>query len=249
MEWHERLLVISPHLDDAVLSCGTLLAAQPGAFVCTVFTAPPEKNMITDWDRQSGFADAFEAMRARKAEDMRALAILGASAIHLPFCDAQYQSPPVPEALVAAIEQTFRDVEPSSVMIPLGLFHSDHTDVANACLALVHRFEPVRVHAYEDVPYRTMPGTVPQRLQTIWERGFAAESVETLGVAIDAQHRRLKRAAIDAYQSQLRAFGPDGQVGLHSDERYWRLRETDAHRNAHSRPPRHAACSAQSTHR
>jgi LmbE family N-acetylglucosaminyl deacetylase len=242
MEWHERLLVISPHLDDAVLSCGTLLAAHPGAFVCTVFTAPPEKNMVTDWDRQSGFADAFEAIRARKAEDMRALAILGASAIHLPFCDAQYQSPPVPEALIAAIEQTLRDVEPSSVMIPLGLFHSDHTDVANACLTLMQRFEHVRVHAYEDVPYRTMPDIVPQRLQAIRERGFAAQPVDTLGIAIDARHRRLKRAAINAYQSQLRAFGPDGQAGLHSDERYWRLRQTDANRNAHPRPPRHDAC-------
>jgi LmbE family N-acetylglucosaminyl deacetylase len=249
MEWHERLLVISPHLDDGVLSCGTLLAAHPGAFVCTVFTAAPEKNMITDWDRQSGFADAFEAIRARKAEDMRALAILGASAIHLPFCDAQYQSPPVAEALVAAIEQTFRDVEPSSVMIPLGLFHSDHINVANACLALMRRFQHVRVHAYEDVPYRTMPGTVPQRLQTIRQRGFVAQPVDTFAIAIDARHRRLKRASINAYESQLRAFGPDGQAGLHSDERYWRVRETGAHRNAHSRPARHEACSAQSTHR
>jgi LmbE family N-acetylglucosaminyl deacetylase len=249
MEWHERLLVISPHLDDAVLSCGTLLAAHPGAFVCTVFTAPPEKHMITDWDRQSGFADAVEAIHARKAEDIRALAILGASAIHLPFCDAQYQTPPVPETLVAAIEQTLRDVEPSSVMIPLGLFHSDHTDVANACLTLMQRFEHVRVHAYEDVPYRTMPDIVPQRLQAIRERGFAAQPVGTLGIAIDARHRRLKRAAINAYRSQLRAFGPDGQAGLHSDERYWRLRETTANRNAHSGPPRHDACSAHSTYR
>ena len=37
-----RLLVISPHFDDTVFSCGHLLAAAPGAVVVTVFGGRPE---------------------------------------------------------------------------------------------------------------------------------------------------------------------------------------------------------------
>lgn len=78
MESHTRLLVVAPHLDDGVLSCGLSLAAHPAAVVCTAFAAPPEENMTTDWDRHAGFADAFEAMQARNAEDLRALALVRA---------------------------------------------------------------------------------------------------------------------------------------------------------------------------
>ena len=33
----ERVVVLSPHLDDAVLGCGRLMAAHPGATVVTVY--------------------------------------------------------------------------------------------------------------------------------------------------------------------------------------------------------------------
>jgi LmbE family N-acetylglucosaminyl deacetylase len=33
----QRLLVVSPHCDDAVLSCGSLLETHPGSAVVTVF--------------------------------------------------------------------------------------------------------------------------------------------------------------------------------------------------------------------
>jgi LmbE family N-acetylglucosaminyl deacetylase len=223
MESPERLLVISPHLDDAVLSCGLLLAAHPAPVVCTVFSAAPEENMVTDWDQSSGFADAFEAMQARKAEDARALALLGAFPIHLAFRDAQYKSPPSQDALVAALRQAVREVKPSSILIPMGLFHSDHTMVTNACLAVMQQFEPVPMLAYEDVPYRKIPGAIQNRLRTLTESGFIAQPADRLCAAIDARHHQLKQAAINAYQSQLRAFGPDAQASLDSPERYWRL--------------------------
>jgi hypothetical protein len=78
-------------------------------------------------------------------------------------------------------------------------------------------------------------------LRTIEELGFAAQPFDVFGVAANARHRQLKRAAINAYQSQLRAFGPGGEAGLYSSERYWRLRETDAQSNARPRPQSHNA--------
>jgi len=44
------MLVVSPHLDDAVLSCGRLLAGRPGSVVATVFAGVPSRpDQCTDW--------------------------------------------------------------------------------------------------------------------------------------------------------------------------------------------------------
>lgn len=223
MESHDRLLVVSPHLDDAVLSCGLLLAAHPAAVVCTVCTAPPRQNMSTDWDRRSGFADAFEAISERKAEDLKALTQLDAHLIHLPFCDVQYRQSPSHDSLVAAFGQTFRTIGPTIVLIPMGLFHSDHTLVAAACLALLQRVGEAEMYAYEDVPYRHMPGVVQTRLAELSKSGNVAKAAKLVRAAVDPRYEQMKQAAIGAYQSQLRAFGPDGQTGLVSAERYWQL--------------------------
>src|SRR5436853_287558 len=54
----ETMVAISPHLDDAVLSCGQLLAARPGSVVITVFAGMPrDGSQQTDWDRRCGFAN------------------------------------------------------------------------------------------------------------------------------------------------------------------------------------------------
>lgn len=222
-----RLLAVSPHLDDAVLSCGLLLAAHPDAVVCTIFTSAPQENMTTDWDRESGFADAFAAMRTRKLEDVRALSSLGASPIHLPFCDAQYLSSPSHAELAAALKETFMKVWPATLLIPLGLFHSDHTLVANACLASMGWFGDATVLAYEDVPYRKIPHILQERLIALLERGFVAEPVDITNLETDPRHYQLKQTALAQYESQLRAFGPEGRAGLASPERYWRLHKQD----------------------
>jgi hypothetical protein len=52
------MLVVSPHLDDAVLSCGRWLAAHPGTLVVTVFAGVPSNgNRLTDWDARCGFSN------------------------------------------------------------------------------------------------------------------------------------------------------------------------------------------------
>jgi LmbE family N-acetylglucosaminyl deacetylase len=231
MESNQRLLVISPHLDDAVLSCGLLIAAHPGTVVCTVFTASPAENMTTDWDRAAGFADAFEAMRARQAEDREALGLLSAMPAHLPFRDAQYHASPSADVLITALSQTVAHAKPTLVVMPLGLFHSDHLLVANACLALMRRQPATPFIAYEDVPYRHMSGVVQARLCNLAKRGYAADTPHALDVPGTMRHERMKRAALDAYRSQLRAFGRDGQASLFSSERYWQLRRGESSRS------------------
>ena len=88
-ETSPRLFIVSPHFDDAVFSCGALLATHSDAVVCTVFAAAPEQNMQTDWDSKAGFPGAQESVNARTLEDNRALELFDAVPVRMPFRDGQ----------------------------------------------------------------------------------------------------------------------------------------------------------------
>lgn len=66
------LLLLSPHLDDAALSCGALLDRTEAVTVLDVFTHRPDPEQFTDWDRQCGFTGSHAAMAARWAEEQAA---------------------------------------------------------------------------------------------------------------------------------------------------------------------------------
>jgi hypothetical protein len=68
------LLLISPHLDDAALSCGALLERAEPLTVLDVFTQRPEPEQRTRWDAECGFAGSHAAMAARWAEEKAAFA-------------------------------------------------------------------------------------------------------------------------------------------------------------------------------
>jgi LmbE family N-acetylglucosaminyl deacetylase len=79
----ERVVVVSPHLDDAVLGCGRLLAAHPGATVITLYAGAPSTypDPPTRWDQVAGFGPGDDVLAARKDEDRAALAELGATPV------------------------------------------------------------------------------------------------------------------------------------------------------------------------
>src|SRR4051812_28581985 len=87
------IVVVSPHLDDGVLSCGGLLAGRPRSTVVTVFAGRPETpRPLTPWDAAGGFSPDDDVMAARRQEDTSACAAVGATPVWLPFLDAQYSS-------------------------------------------------------------------------------------------------------------------------------------------------------------
>lgn len=70
--------VVSPHLDDAVLSCHALLSGRmaPRCRVTTVFTeADPQGDSA--WARATGFRDAQHEHEVRRQEDRTAMRALG----------------------------------------------------------------------------------------------------------------------------------------------------------------------------
>ncbi|KXV03209.1 hypothetical protein CR51_18680 [Caballeronia megalochromosomata] len=173
------MLVISPHLDDAVFSCGAALAALPGAVVCTVFAGAPREALVTDWGTQSGAANAHQAMHARRAEDAAALDALDARPLHLDLLDSQCAgdvsttSDEIASALIGGIRKNaFR-----TLLIPLGLFHCDHYLVHAACRS-AWRAEPMPTcSAYEDALYRRMRGLVQVRLDELAQDGITPTPV------------------------------------------------------------------------
>jgi LmbE family N-acetylglucosaminyl deacetylase len=222
------LLVISPHLDDAVFACGEALYSHPGALVATLFAGGPGSGSPpTPWDLDAGFLPGDDVMARRREEDLAALDILAARPVWLPFLDRQYLRRDAAQdggSLHDAVFDLLQRCSPPRALVPLGLFHSDHERASNAALGAAARLPGIRCTAYEDALYRRLPGAVQQRLRCLQERGWEATPVELPG-----GHLARKRAAVACYASQLRALATVQRLG-HADafarERYWDLRFT-----------------------
>jgi LmbE family N-acetylglucosaminyl deacetylase len=215
-------LFLSPHLDDAVFSCGEVIASMPHAVVATVFAGrPPGESAPTSWDVQCGFADGDDVIGARRFEDRQALDTLGAEPMWLDFCDDQYGRTPSADALAETIAGLLAAWQPHAVFSPLGLFHSDHRRTSDAALSVMTRFPVIEWHAYEDAIYRRLPGLVDQRIASIRQAGFEAQQA---GLAITPLAHELKCRAIACYRSQLRALATRrGHEDALRPEAYWHI--------------------------
>jgi LmbE family N-acetylglucosaminyl deacetylase len=148
------VVILSPHLDDAVWSCYSLLVGPEDVVVATVFAGIPEGGPGW-WDAQCGITDSAAHVRARRAEDEAVLSALGRRAVHLDLLDGQYRDGPVPAADIAA---ALADALPRlrHAYVAGGIGHPDHALVRDAGALLHERGVPVTVYA--DYCYCTREG-------------------------------------------------------------------------------------------
>lgn len=93
-------LFFSPHLDDAVLSCGGLLARlktqKKKTLVVTLFTQGQELALksgdLQNFLKQSSVKSTEELFRKRRREDVRVAKFLGFDIQHLNFTDALWRT-------------------------------------------------------------------------------------------------------------------------------------------------------------
>jgi LmbE family N-acetylglucosaminyl deacetylase len=212
MDRMNPVLVVSPHLDDAVISAGQFLAGRPGAVVVTMLAGEPNPPVIREWDNMSGFATSQEALRARWAEDERALAVVKATAVHLGFLDGQYE-PAARADLANALVEQVEHFQPEFVVGPLGVHHPDHERVRDAVLAANL---DMAVWLYADLPYSVdRPQEAEAALEAIESRGYALE----LGL-IGTGPLGAKIEALGCYPSQMQHYSINTMIGA---ERFWRV--------------------------
>lgn len=206
--------VISPHLDDAVLSLGQFMATER-CVVYSVLAGIPKPGYLSEYDRSRGFSSSAAAVKSRRKEDGDALRELGAVARHLGFLDAQYSDSGARGVDPALITLELRRVMSRTVhtFAPLGIGHPDHRLVARCARDAVPAGELL---LYEELPYRVMwPEQVAEELERIRAEGW---SIEMWPLPIGA--RAKKEQAISRYRSQF----PDGADDpcLLVPERVWR---------------------------
>lgn len=224
--------VISPHLDDAALSCSLLLAANPGSYVTTIFAGgPPSVRPLTTWDRMAKyFPEGADVTGVRRGEDMSASALVRAKPVHLTYWDRQYRNDsygyrgPAEEELPAAVaaELLSHPVRETADYwaVPLGLGHPDHRLAAEVGLMLAERGAG-EFYLYEELPYAAeLESEVASRKRYLADRGFALKEDPTIDISGD---HRLKSAAIGCHASQRRLLRRRVRRAARSPERIWKL--------------------------
>lgn len=189
-----RIVVVSPHLDDAVFSLGATLshAARHDAdvTVLTVLSGDPASSAPAGWwDAQAGFRTAGDATTARRQEDARACSILGVAPRWLPFSAAEYG--PVPEEEVVAALRT--ELQGFGLILLPGfpLTHQDH-ELLNRLV--LERVQPTaRLLLYAEQPY------------ALWETIGPPAGWKPAAAALPDRVKKLR--ACRAYTSQLELLG------------------------------------------
>jgi peptidoglycan/xylan/chitin deacetylase (PgdA/CDA1 family)/LmbE family N-acetylglucosaminyl deacetylase len=220
----DRHLFLSPHCDDAVLSCGgqirqrveqgqrvqvlTLFAGRPGAGL-----SPFARELHRLW------GDPPDLVGLRRAEDEEALRLLGAEPLRLDEREALYRQGPDgawlypdreslfgavhpaerqrPAELAAAVARHLPETGGVTVHAPLGVGnHVDHQIAHAAARCLEER--GIAVWFYEDYPYAGRPGRVEQARAA---RG--AGQWEPLVIPLTEEQVSARVEAIHAYGSQL----------------------------------------------
>jgi LmbE family N-acetylglucosaminyl deacetylase len=191
-----RVVVLSPHSDDGVLSLGASMArwARAGARVelLTVLALDPDSSVPTEgWDRRAGFATEGAAARARRDEDAAACAVLGAAPRWLPYGSVDYDRHGDDETVWSVLQDTL--AFPDVVLVPgAPLTHPDHAWLHD----LVRGRLPARATAfYAEQPYTLRDGGSP----------FTPAPVRT-------RDRTAKWRAVRTYRSQLPLLGLRGGI-------------------------------------
>jgi LmbE family N-acetylglucosaminyl deacetylase len=118
-----RHIYISPHLDDAVLSCGGLIREQAwrgeAVEIWTIFTGVPDDEVLSPLARQvhasQGTQTAAETLELRLEEDRVACALLGATHRHFGLLDAIYRNRPDGSPVYAEL---FVPIDPAEAQVP-----------------------------------------------------------------------------------------------------------------------------------
>lgn len=218
---------LSPHLDDAVLSCGGAIHRQTVAgehvLVITIFSGEFQGSQPSPFalEQHGYWGNPPLPMALRRAEDVAALELLGARFQHLDYLDAVYRAGASGQWLYADVEALFGNVHPGDVLGQNGSqdlaeqlagLIPPHHRVLYAPLGVGHHIDHQIVHAaaqrlqekgcrlayYEDYPYAERPGALASALVAA---GAETWRMETL--LLSEEDVAAQIAAVGCYKTQL----------------------------------------------
>jgi hypothetical protein len=234
-------LLLSPHWDDAALSCWSLLADARALNVVNVFAGIPQGGARGSWETVLGVADPDARARARMAEDARALAAAGREALNLPLLGAAHVRPAERGAGLAALDRALAAAlgVASRVYVPAGIGgQADHLLTRRYGRMLLNAGMPVVLYA--EAPYCLLHGwpswvdgrePAPCRDVDAYWLSFLERVPElpplrsALVVRLDERAARAKCEAVQGYQASL-SYGFRRMLadpGFHGFEVRWEL--------------------------
>jgi LmbE family N-acetylglucosaminyl deacetylase len=228
----DRVVVVSPHLDDAALGAAHLLSSHPGSTVVTVLAGRPPAypDPVSEWDAAGGFTTGDDVVAVRREEDRAAMASLGAHPVWLEFADHQYLAAderPARGDVAAALAEAVHRADATSVFLPMGLANPDHVLTHDAGLeardALGTEGGGPSWFCYEDGGYTHLPGLLAWRVAKLFRSGLWP----TPAIVPVVPDGAAKRAAIECYRSQVAPLRRDHllaeRLEANVPEQYWRL--------------------------
>jgi LmbE family N-acetylglucosaminyl deacetylase len=231
-------LYLSPHLDDAALSCGGAIHRHrvmgEQVSVVTIFAGSFEGGDLSSFAlRQHGYwGNPPRPMALRRAEDLAALTLLGAETLYLDYLDAVYRAAPQGRWLYPDLEALVGDIHPldpiyrdgtqgladqlaslappgASAVIYAPLGAGNHVDHQLVCLAARELVERgCRVAFYEDYPYAEKAGALEAALGNAGIQSWDLETIQLGAVDLVA-----KVSAVGYYHTQMGVlFGGAGAM-------------------------------------
>jgi LmbE family N-acetylglucosaminyl deacetylase len=218
---------LSPHPDDAVLSCGGAIhrhaAAGEAVQVITVFAGDFGEEDISPFAalQHSYWGDPPRPMPLRRAEDVAALTLLAAQVQHLDYLDAVYRASedawlyPEEEALwqgmnsadpmarggtedlVERLASLIPSQEGAQVYAPLGVGRHVDHEITHRAARQLLKMG-YRVAFYEDYPYAERSGALESALVAA-----GADAWHNEAIPLDAVDLTAKVSALSYYRSQL----------------------------------------------
>ncbi len=213
-----KVVVVSPHLDDAVFSLGASMSALRSAgvdvSVVTVFAGDPaDQGPASYHDLLRGVNTVAEACTSRRAEDTAACVHLDVVPQWADNNDSSYLTARDPTVVWGSVAAQLDLAD--TVLVPgWPLTHVDHSYAT--LLALRHLPGP-KIGFYSELPY----AAVPVATIKAWWRGRRAPAlhgadlppISWLILRPGQAHWAAKRRAVAEYRGELAALGLTGKLG------------------------------------
>lgn len=232
----ERVVILSPHMDDAALSCGGLLnfltGRQASCLVISIYCGNPPAVKNKDGTLRTPQRKGHVNPRLRRREDVSAMHAVDADFVHLGFPDGIYRRSSITNQLIyrharekwvapriddlAHVEELYLVLRRLCLNLgrillvsPMGIGqHVDHTIVSRVALRLAER--GLSLLFFEDFPYvvdsEVGNGTEDDPRQALRRLGWDSAQRMVIPVNVAA-----KAALISHYQSQIPALFNDEQ--------------------------------------